>query len=212
MPGKLPNDPGTQDWRSYAVDEVLRDGGSIHVRAIRPDDKQRLLEHLHGLSAGSIYHRFFGFRRTLSQMDLARLTELDFVTHVGLVATLTGSGRGRERIIGVGRYVRLDEPDVAELAFAVLDEHQGRGIATLLLEHLGRIARANGIREFRAEVLGDNNRMLEVFATSGFTVRRSFESGLVHVSFPIGETERFLAASEGRRRLAAAHGPRGRKE
>jgi GNAT superfamily N-acetyltransferase len=210
MPGKLPNDPGTHDWRSYAADEVLRDGGSIHIRAIRPDDKQRLLEHLHGLSAGSIYHRFLGFRRTLSEQDLARLTELDFVTHVGLVATLTGAGR--ERIIGVGRYIRLDEPEMAELAFAVLDEHQGRGIATLLLEHLGRIARANGIEQFCAEVLGDNNRMLEVFATSGFTVRGSFESGVVHVSFPIGETEQFLAASEGRRRLAAAHGPRGRKE
>src|SRR5690242_9932938 len=125
--------------RDYAVDEILRDGGSIRIRAIRPDDKVRLFEHFSGLSPQSRYQRFFGGKRTLTRDELARLTELDFDTHVGLVATLH-DGR-EERFIGVGRYFRTGDPARAEVAFAVLDEHQGRGIGTLLLEHLRRIAR-----------------------------------------------------------------------
>lgn len=186
----------------YSVDEVLRDGGSIHIRAIRPSDRQFLLEHFKGLSPQSSYHRFFGMRRTLSEEDLANLTELDFESHVGLAATLTDGGG--ERFIGVGRYMRVGDSNVAEVAFAVLDEHQGRGIGTLLLDHLSRIAREGGITEFRADVLGDNNRMLEVFAKSGFIVSRSYESGVVHVSFATRETERFIEASQARERTATA--------
>jgi acetate---CoA ligase (ADP-forming) len=197
-----PRRTGPSAWRRYAADEVLRDGGSIHIRAIRSDDKKLLLDHFRGMSPNSVYHRFFGLRRTLAGDDLARFTELDFMTHVGLAATL--SEAGRERIIGVGRYVRLDDPAIAEVAFAVVDAYQGRGIGTLLLEHLSRIARESGIKEFRAEVLGDNNRMLEVFAKSGFIVRRSFEAGAVHVSFPTAETDQFLAASLNREQTAAA--------
>lgn len=187
--------------RNYSAHEVLRDGGSIYVRAIRPDDKQRLLEHFQRMSQESIYHRFFGLKRSLTRDDLVRFTEVDFKTHVALVATLREDGS--ERFIGVGRYVS-SQPKSAEVAFAVLDEHQGRGVGTLLLEHLGRIARAAGIVEFRADVLGDNNRMLEVFGKSGFRVKRSNEGGTVHLSFPTGETEESRQASETREWHAAA--------
>jgi acetyl coenzyme A synthetase (ADP forming)-like protein len=194
-------DDTAAEVRNYSAHEVLRDGGSIYIRAIRPDDKQRLLEHFQRMSQESIYHRFFGLKHSLTRDDLVRFTEVDFKTHVALVATLREEGT--ERFIGVGRYVS-SSPGSAEVAFAVLDAHQGRGVGTLLLEHLGRIARAAGIVEFQADVLGDNNRMLEVFAKSGFRVKRSTEAGTVHLSFPTGETEESRQASEMREWHAAA--------
>src|SRR5215469_11194207 len=136
---------GAFDPAHYSAEEILRDGGSIHIRAIRLDDRERLLHHFKDLSEDSRYHRFFGVKRSLTEADLTRLTQLDFINHVGLVATLRRDGE--ERFIGDARYVRGADPARAEVAFAVIDEHQGRGIATVLLEHLGRIARAAGISE-----------------------------------------------------------------
>jgi GNAT superfamily N-acetyltransferase len=167
------------DLRNYIADAAMLDGSAIQVRAIRADDKKRLLEHFHGLSEKSVYLRFMGIRRGLSADDLTRLTELDFKTHVGLVATLTQDGR--ERFIGVGRYICGNDPTRAEVAFAILDGFQGRGIGTILLQHLARIAAANGVEEFEADVLGENRPMLEVFAHSGFARQRSLESGVVHL-------------------------------
>ena len=183
------------DPEHYSADEVLRDGGAIDIRAICPDDKQRLLDHFHRLSRQSVYYRFLGIKRDLTHDDLVRLTELDFARHVGLVATLRSNGE--EEIIGVSRYVVADRPPDsrrAEVAFAVIDGHQGRGIGTVLLEHLARIARARGIEIFDADVLGGNPRMLDVFEQSGFEVKESAEAGLIRVTFPIGATERIIAA------------------
>jgi acetate---CoA ligase (ADP-forming) len=194
---------GAFDPAHYSAEEILRDGGSIHVRAIRPDDRERLLRHFKELSEDSRYHRFFGVKRSLSEAELQRFTQLDFVNHVGLVATLSHSGE--ERFIGVARYVRGTDPARAEVAFEVVDEHQGRGIATMLLQHLSGIARTAGISEFEADVLGDNNRMLEVFAKSGFRVKRASAAGVIHLAFPTAETEEFVAASQAREREAAAH-------
>jgi acetyl coenzyme A synthetase (ADP forming)-like protein len=191
----------------YAVDELLRDGGSIHLRAIRPDDRERLVEHFHRLSARSVYFRFFGAKRRLTEEELERFTRLDFVDRVALVATLRE--RGEERIIGVGRYTVLPhDRRSAEVAFAVADEHQGRGIGTVLLEHLLRIARLSGIAEFQADVLGENNLMLQVFSGSGLVVTRSIEAGVFHLSFPTEETERARQAAAAHARAAAAESVR----
>ncbi len=195
----------TTDPRTYEAEEILRDGGSIRIRAIRPDDKERLVDHFQRLSQRSVYFRFFGAKRRLTDEETKRFTEPDFVRHVGLVATLLEDGQ--EHIIGVGRYIARADGSVsqrAEVAFAVADAHQGRGIGTILLEHLAPLARANGITEFEADVLGENNRMLEVFAKSGFVVRRSLEAGVIHLSFPTEETPEFLQASFARERAAAA--------
>src|SRR5579859_5894482 len=197
------NQQATIDAAHYSAEEVLRDGGSIHVRALRPDDRERLLEHFKGLSQQSRYYRFFGLKRSMSDAELERLTQLDFVTHVGLVATLRDAAD--EHFIGVARYIRGEDPTHAEVSFAVLDEHQGRGIGSVLLDHLSRVARASGIVELEADVLGDNNRMLEVFAKSGFKVRRSNASGVIHVAFPTAETDLSIEASSAREWYAAAH-------
>jgi RimJ/RimL family protein N-acetyltransferase len=118
----------------------------------------------------------------LSDADLVRLAEVDFERHVSLVATLLDGGD--ERIVGVARYIRRDDegaPTRAELAVTVADDHQGRGIASALLRRLAQIAHARGVKEFEADVLGDNGRMLRLLESSGFATRRSIESGVVHV-------------------------------
>jgi len=171
------------DAFNYSISEPLRVGTRILIRAIRPNDKPLLLEHFHGLSERSIYYRFFGHKRSLEQADLRGLTELDFVNHVGLAATV--EAEGGERFIGVGRYVRDPGVKAAEVAFAVLDEFQGRGIGTLLLHHLALIARRRGISKFAAFVMGDNHQMLEVFANSGFRTRDSYDAGTVRVTLDL---------------------------
>jgi acetyl coenzyme A synthetase (ADP forming)-like protein len=204
-PRLLARQPMT-DYHHYATEALLKDGGSIHIRALRPDDKALLLEHFQRLSATSVYFRFLGAKKRLTDEELTRFTELDFVRNAALVATLRDGQR--ERIIGVGRYAALADESGratrAEIAFAVLDEYQGRGIGTLLLEHLAPIARENGITEFEADVLGENNQMLLVFASSGFKVQRSLEAGVFHVSFPTAETEQYLTASLQRELAATA--------
>lgn len=190
----------------YATDALLRDGTSIHIRAIRPDDTQRLLALFERLSSRSIYFRFFQTKQRLSEAELRSFTDLDFVNNVALVATLQEGET--EHVIGVGRYCRIiadGRPTPrAEVAFTVADAHQGRGVGTLLLEHLAAIARTHGIDTFEAYVLGENNQMLQVFDASGFTVQRSLEAGTFHVSFPTADTPQVRAASTERERLAAA--------
>lgn len=198
------------DPRHYATDALLRDGGSIHLRAIRPDDKAHLVDLFNQMSARSVYFRFFRAKKTLTDEELRTFTELDFRRNVALVATLWEAGA--ERIVAVGRYIGLGgqhgATPRAEVAFAVADAQQGRGIGTVLLEHLAAIARAHGISEFEAYVLGENNRMLEVFAASGFRVQRSLDSGVFHVAFPTQETEQVREAHEQRERRAAAQSVR----
>lgn len=160
-------------------------GGRVYIRAIRPEDHDRLLAHFNGLSAESKVFRFHGAKRSLSEVELNSFTQLDFVSHVGLVTTF---GEALEEpLIGVGRYIVLsDLPDRAEVGFAVLDRYQGKGIGSLLLRHLALIGRTLGIKEFQAEVLDSNYRMLEVFADSGLpVVERNSRLGVTHAVFSV---------------------------
>jgi len=199
MPDRIAN-----DLRHYSARAILADGSSIRIRAIVPQDREKLLGHFRRLSPESAYFRFMAPKKRLTDADLDRFTILDYVRNFGLAATLLE--RNDERFIGVGRYAALggEHPDNAEVAFAVEDEYQGRGVGTLLLEHLGRIARANGISRLEADVLFSNTLMLEVFARSGFVISQSTESGVVRVWFAIEETEQFLNQSLYREKLAAA--------
>jgi GNAT superfamily N-acetyltransferase len=132
--------------RDYAEPVILRDGASLTLRALRPSDKPLLAQLFARLSPQTIHYRVFGQQGPLTDKQLAYLTELDFATHVGLAATVSAPD-GVERIVGVGRYIRVDAHGAlvatsprAEVAFTVEDGYQGRGIGTLLLEHLAEIA------------------------------------------------------------------------
>ena len=192
-------DAGTQ---RYAATATLRDGGSISIRDLRPDDKARLLAHFQALSPRSRYLRFLATKKSLSDQELREFTELDFPRRAALVATLRQAED--ERIIGVARTRCAGRARRAEVGFAVLDEYPGRGIGPVLLEHLATLARRNGIAEFEAEVPGENNQMLRLFAARGLTVTPSLEGGVFHVSFPTEATDGYLEAHDRRDRHAAA--------
>lgn len=134
---------------------------------------------------------------TLSQKDLERFTVVDHRDRVAFVV-LVG-----ERIIAVGRYDRTDD-DTAEVAFNVSDSRQGTGLGSVLLEHLAAAARERGIRTFTAEVLPQNTKMLNVFTDAGFDVERTYDDGVVLVSFSIDPTERSLAVMAEREHAAEA--------
>jgi GNAT superfamily N-acetyltransferase len=114
------------------------------------------------LSPASVYRRFFSAKPTLTDDEVTRFTTVDYDDRVALVAELSG------QLIGVARYERLAALHDAEVAFVVADEHQGRGIGTMLLEHLAAAARERGITRFVAETLADNRAMLSVFQDAGF--------------------------------------------
>ena len=154
------------------------DAGAISFRAVRPDDKQRIVKAFKGLERDSVYLRFFTHRKELEDEELRRVTECDGASHAVLVAT-TGSGE-HEAIVGMGSYVRSGA--AAEVAFAVEEDFQRRGIASRLLRELADIARAHGIERFEAEVLVQNTPMLNVFRRSGLPMRTKHEHGVVRVT------------------------------
>jgi len=188
--------------RSYSSEAILRDGASITIRAMTADDRDHVVAVFHRMSQASVQHRFFTAKRELSPSDLAFLGKLDDGSDVALVAVTRD--RTGERALGIGRYVVLDDPRSAEVAFEVGDADQGRGIGTLLLEHLAVLARSRGVETFVAEVEADNAAMLVMFTTSGFSVRQSLDERVFHVEFPTADTERFLATAAVREREAAA--------
>ncbi|MDO5502978.1 MAG: GNAT family N-acetyltransferase [Actinomycetia bacterium] len=182
---------------AWEADVVLRDGSVAHVRPIKPSDIP-LIEQFHAKqSPESIYFRFFAPLKTISPKDLHRFTHVDYVDRVALVATV------RDDIVGIGRYDRVS-PTSAEVAFNISDNFQGRGIGSVMLEHLAAIAQEEGITRFVAEVLPQNRKMLTVFSEAGYVVARRFEDGVVSVSFDIAETEASVAVRTAREHRAEA--------
>jgi RimJ/RimL family protein N-acetyltransferase len=164
----------------YSAIEVLHDGSRVEIRALRPDDRAAILAAVGHTSERSLYRRFFAARRTFTEREIAFFLNVDFTSHVALVAVVKHDDGGEE-IVGGGRYVML-QPGRAEAAFTVVEQYHGRGLGTVLLRHLAAIAGGAGIHEFVAEVLPDNTPMLERFEHSGFPLTSRREPGVVHVT------------------------------
>lgn len=179
-------------------DVVLRDGATVHLRPVRPGDEPALLAFLEGLSDQSRWFRFFSLGSDLERM--ARESARADADHVGLVAT---AGRDGASVVGHGGYVRMGQDD-AEVAFAVADDHQGRGLATILLGWLAASAEAQGIATLTASVLPENHRMIDVFRESGFPVRLRTRPGEISVELPSSPSAEARERFEQRERLAAA--------
>ncbi|WP_328563098.1 GNAT family N-acetyltransferase [Streptomyces coelicoflavus] len=190
----------------WEADVVLRDGGTARVRPITVDDAERLVSFYEQVSDESKYYRFFAPYPRLSAKDVHRFTHHDFVDRVGLAATIGGEFIATVRYdrIGAGGTPASAPADEAEVAFLVQDAHQGRGVASALLEHIAAVARERGIRRFAAEVLPANNKMIKVFMDAGYTQKRSFEDGVVRLEFGLEPTDRSLAVQYAREHRAEA--------
>ncbi|MFM9371755.1 GNAT family N-acetyltransferase [Streptomyces sp. Da 82-17] len=191
----------------WEADVVLRDGGTARIRPITTEDADRLVSFYEQVSDESKYYRFFAPYPRLSAKDVHRFTHHDYVDRVGLAVTIGGE------FIATVRYDRIDAQgrpasapaDEAEVAFLVQDAHQGRGVASTLLEHIAAVARERGIRRFAAEVLPANNKMIKVFRDAGYEQKRSFEDGVVRLEFDLEPTEASLAVQRAREQRAEAH-------
>jgi acyl-CoA synthetase (NDP forming)/GNAT superfamily N-acetyltransferase len=195
--------PGPEDSgypRHREADVVASDGGVVHLRPIRPTDADALVEFHAQLSPRTRYLRYFGAYPRIPPRDLVRFTVVDHHDQVAFVGLL-----GSE-IVAVGRYVRLDESLSAEVAFVVRDDHQGRGLGSILLEHLAAAARESGLRRFEAEVLAENTQMVRVFRDAGYQVSREYAEGVLHLEFDVDPTERSLAVRDAREQAAEARG------
>ena len=185
------------DLDRYAGDVVLADGLTVHIRPVRPEDNDRMLEMWGRFSAETIRMRFFA-PRNMTAEQMRFFSNVDYKDRFALVAETAG------RIVGVSRFDRLiDKPDVAEFAVVVEDAEQGRGIGTALLRALVEPAADLGIRGFEGEVLRENSRMLHMLRDAGFAPAFSNEGQVVVTSFASTPTEEFLAIGDEQDRQAA---------
>src|SRR5205085_11003825 len=148
-----------------AVDVILRDGGTLRLRPPGAEDADEVVSFFASLSERSSYLRFHGSLRPDAPL-VEPFLEPDWLERGSLVGTL------EDRIVALASYVRLRDPVTAEIAFAVADEEQGRGIGTRLLEQLALRAAEAGVGGFVAEVMAENRAMLGVFGDAGFEVAR----------------------------------------
>jgi acetyl coenzyme A synthetase (ADP forming)-like protein len=182
----------------YESDILLRDGSTLRLRPIKPEDAAAL-RNLHSrLSAQSVYFRFFAPIPELTEERALALATVDYHDSFALIGELAG------RIVAVAQYFRDSEnPNRAEVSFITEDALQGRGIASRMLERLAEIARDHKITVFEAYVLGDNRKMMDVFLRSGFEVERRLDGGVFSVTFPIALTPAFEEKSAERAQAAA---------
>ena len=184
-------------------DVVLRDGSTLPLRSARQDDIGALVTFFAGLSPESRYYRFFG----VPNLDSARVASLIPVEATG-GAALVGECGGRI-VAFAGYYRAADDPDRAEVAFAIADALQGRGIGTRLLEQLANLARTERVCTFDAYVLGENRKMMDVFLECGYRVSRRVEGGVFHVELSLEPTLEFAEKAAKRAQLAATASMRG---
>ena len=170
------------DWRE---DVVLADGRPARLRLVRPTDRGLLTEGFAGMSERSRYLRFHEAKRALNESELRYLTELDHERHLALGA-VRATEDGGEIGLGVARYVCLpDAAGTAEVALAVRDDAQGLGLGTVLLLRLVAAARERGVERLRFEVLGENDRMLNLLDDLAPDHPVRHEAGVEHIEVPV---------------------------
>lgn len=173
------------DAKDFQVTEVLKNGVTVKIRAIRPGDKAAIADAFGKLDPESVQTRFFSAKESLSDQELKAATEIDFEDVVALVVMIESGGS--ETIIGIGRYWAFPAAGgrSAEVAFMVEEDYSGLGIAERILKHLSRIAREKGVGQFEAEVLPQNKAMLAVFRHSGLPMKLTPADDTIHVALSL---------------------------
>ena len=166
----------------YSVREHLRDDRPIAIRALRPDDRAGMLAAIGRTSMQSLQRRFFVPKKGFSEQEMAFFLNIDFESHVAIVAEIPEDGS--PIIAGGGRYIVV-QPGEAEVAFNVVDAYQGQGIGTILMRHLAVLARNAGLKELVAEVLPENTAMLKLFKKFGFRTDAKGSPQVVHLTLQL---------------------------
>ena len=167
----------------YSAPEHLRDGRAVKIRALHPDDRADMLTAIGRTGTQSLQRRFFVPKKGFSEREIAFFLDVDFESHVALVAEIDENGR--PAIVGGGRFI-LIQPGQAEIAFMVVDVFQGQGVGTILMRHLAILARDAGLKELVAEVLPENSAMLKLFRKFGFKTASRGSPQVVHVALQLG--------------------------
>lgn len=180
---------------------VLRDGSTVRVKVMRPEDESLLFDLFRSLSDESRWMRFIcSTKDSVLASEAHREAQVDYCRTFGLIA-LAGQ---EERIVGHAFY-SATAADRAEVAFTIANDYQGRGLASILLGQLAEVALSNGIQVFEAEVAAVNHTMLRVFRESGFHLNVQAEAGLLHVTFPTSFDDQAAYKFEHRESIAAVN-------
>jgi RimJ/RimL family protein N-acetyltransferase len=166
----------------YSIREHLRDDRPITIRALRPDDRAGMLAAVGRTSMQSLQRRFFVPKKGFSEQEMAFFLDIDFDSHVAIVAEIAEDER--PVIAGGGRYIVV-QPGQAEIAFVVVDAYQGQGIGTILMQHLAILARDADLKELVAEVLPENTAMLKLFKKFGFQRDAKGSPQVVHLTLQL---------------------------
>jgi GNAT superfamily N-acetyltransferase len=178
----MSSNPTTDELVTVGAPAVLRDGSGVRIRQGHSSDKELLLRGFERLGPESRYRRFLAPMPDLSEGMVRYLTEIDHHDHEAMIALDEATGEG----IGVARYVRdAERPDVAEVAVTVIDDWQGRGLGTLLLEMISARAREEGITTFTALMLATNQEMIDLLSRLDPVRIVDREPGRVEVEAPI---------------------------
>jgi GNAT superfamily N-acetyltransferase len=180
------------------------DHSAVVLRPLERSDTGAVLEIFAGLGPRSRQLRFLAAKPRLTSADLRQLTAVDHHDHVAILAVSTAE----DRPIGVARFVRESgDPESADVAVAVVDDWQGRGVATALLESLVERAREEGVARFVALVLSENTGALEMFShLAPDAHRRQSASGNIELVFDLPEPGQVSESLLGRALHAAARG------
>lgn len=191
------------EGRSFSEYVLLRDGESVSLRTATPEDVPAVEALMKSVSLESLAMRFMGAVAQVSHSVIEIMCSGDPRDRLSLLAIV---GQDPDsRVVGIGNYISMGVGGKAEVAFLVLDEFQGRGISTLLLERLAGIAAGNGFVGFEAEILYENQPMINVFRDSGFEVHQALHGGSIHVEFPVGGLASLRERVDLRDRIAAAN-------
>jgi len=170
----------------YSALEILRDGRSVEIRAQRASDLELWRTAFKRVSAQTLFRRFFAVTHEPTEQQTNYFFNIDFETHVALLAVAHEDGA--PRMVGICRYVVI-RPGQAEVAFTVADDYQGNGLGSAMMRHLTKIARSAGLQEFIADVLAENVSMIRVFTRSGLEMTTTTEDAVVSVVLQLSQQE-----------------------
>ncbi len=164
-------------WEEERIEEIK--GQKVLIRPVRAADEEPLQDLFYHLSDESTYQRFLQYKREHPNEEIRELVDLDLDRNMALVV-LAGTDPSSE-LVAICRYDVDPATGLADIAFVVKDEWQGKGIGTALMRRTAEIAKARGVRGFAADVLPNNRDMLGVFHRSGMTVLSELDRGVYRV-------------------------------